>query len=152
MKDSDHDLWAAVVAAQRELVQRSAEFHQHATDKSAMLSAALRERGWSRLAALHYMSELGDATSDVLPDLIELATDDRTALLARQAILRAHPSRSQLRQHVVGRLDTADGLDFRRFAELLDYLSAGDLLQELVERAGASDDPDTREVAEDFRR
>jgi len=72
----------------------------------------LRERGWSRTAALHYMSELGDAAPDVLPDLIELTTDDRTALEARQAIFRAHPSRSQLRQHVLAGSIRPMGLTF----------------------------------------
>ena len=55
---------------------------------------------------------------------------------------------------VARRLDDPDPQypddDYRRVAELLDLLGQRDLLAEVVRRAEASDNPDIREVAEDF--
>lgn len=48
------------------------------------------------------------------------------------------------------RMQTTDPDDLRRLAELLAHLHAWRQLQQLVTAAGEIDDPEAREVAEDF--
>ena len=81
-----------------------------------------------------------------------LATSHRWALEARQAIDRIPRDRllPLLEPLILDRLGSADDDEYRRFAELLAHVEAWELLGQLATRALTSDDPHTREVAEDF--
>jgi hypothetical protein len=149
---SDRELWVAVVTAERELARCRGEFYQHARSRPQVLGAALRGQNWEVAAALHFLSMLPADSLELLPQMVQLALSDRWALYARRAIDRAprdrlHPALNDI---ILPRLSSADEDEYRRFAELLSHVEAWDLLPQLTQRALASDDPYTREVAEDF--
>ncbi|MDV9187793.1 hypothetical protein R6L23_06130 [Streptomyces sp. SR27] len=151
---SDHDLWQAFVEAKREMHRRQAEFYQHAQDRPAVLKAALAggAGAWDQGAALDFLAALSADGSELLPELVGWTTSHRWALSARQAIDRIPRDRllPLLEPLILDRLDSADDDEYRRFAELLAHIEAWDLLGQLAARAFTSDNPDTREVAEDF--
>jgi hypothetical protein len=151
---SDRERWAAVVSAERELARCRADFYQHAQARAEVLSAALKGGAWDVGAALDFLRVLPDDTLTLLPQLVGHALSHRWALYARQAIGAAQARRDRLhpalQEIIVPRLDAADDDECRRFAELLAHVEAWDVLRLLTQRALASDDPDTREVGEDF--
>ncbi|MTE17531.1 hypothetical protein [Nocardia aurantiaca] len=149
---TDQQLWDAFVEAQGELNRRQAEFYQNATNRTEILRAALNEGGWQQATALGYLTSLSDDGADLLPQLVELSLSHSQALAARRAINRVPRQRlwPQLESLVLGKLDTADDDDYRRFAELLAHVKAWPLLERLVLRARSSDNPDVCEVADDF--
>jgi hypothetical protein len=148
---TDDVLWADVVAAQRELARVGHEFRQHAQDRPGVLSRALRARSWDTVAALDFLDNLGDDVPRLLDDLIEVTLDDGYGLKARCVIdNESYTVGRQVREKVLSRLDTADGHDVRRLAELLLHLRDAEGLQLLVATARQSDDPDVREVAGEY--
>jgi hypothetical protein len=64
--------------------------------------------------------------------------------------LSRHNSRQLVPPLVDALLDDADDHDYRRFAELLDFLGLMDALSELRHRASTNQDESIREVATDF--
>ncbi len=151
-QSNDRELWAAVAAAQQELARCHAAFHQRASARVEILTAALGPGSPEVRAALDFLSVFPDDTLTLLPQLVEHALSHRWAGFAREAIGAApyrltHPA---LKEIVLPRLDSADDDEYRRFAELLAHVEAWDLLRQLTKRALASDDPDIREVGDDF--
>jgi hypothetical protein len=149
---SDSDLWQAFVEAKRELHRRQAEFYQNARDRPMVLKAALAAGAWHQRTALDFLAALSADGLALLPELVELSTSHRWALDARQAIARIPRDRllPLLEPLILDRLDSADDDEYRRFAELLAHIEAWELLGRLAARGLASNDPDTREVAQDF--
>jgi hypothetical protein len=85
--------------------------------------------------------------------LVSTALSHREALRVRQILGRvAHNDLEAAVPPVVWeQLKTTPDYDaYRRLAELLAYLGLDEALQELRHRALGSDDPDVREVGEDF--
>jgi hypothetical protein len=150
----DHALWMAVVAAQKELAARRADFHQHARSPGSVLSDALHGSNWEQSAALRFLAAFGYLSDhmELLPRLVEMAQSHRWAGYARQAIGAARRDRliPAIGRLVPPLLETADCDGYRRLAELLAHIRAWDLLGELSRRALASADPDIREVGEDL--
>lgn len=151
---SDHDLWNAFVEAKREMHRRQTEFYQHAQDRHEILRAALAggAGAWDQGAALDFLAALPADGPALLPELVEWSTSHRWAPAARHAIDRIPSDRllPLLEPLILDRLDSADDDEYRRFAELLAHVEAWELLGRLTVRALTSDDPHTREVAEDF--
>ena len=149
----DQQLWDALVAAEQELARCRTDFYQHAQDSPGTLRAALAAgTSWNQATALHYLSVLSQDGPELLPQLVEIATSHRWALDARQAIDRIPRDRlwPVLELVISTRLESADADEYRCFAELLVHIRAWPLLEQLANRARAIDDPDVREVAEEF--
>jgi len=148
---NDEGLWAAVVDAERELHARRAAFYQKAQDRATILAGALKGSAWERGAALSFLTGL----SDDVPALLELLVDNSMthafALDARRAIWsRRSAVQAQLQESVERRLVTADDDEYRRLAELLDYLDDRETLRRLIQTALDSPDPEINEVGADF--
>lgn len=152
MTESDHDLWATLVSADKQLAGARAEFYQRAGDRRSVLAAALRGSAWDRGAALSFLEALPDDVPSLLDELVDNALSVRWALAARRAIAAGQPVvvTPLLTEIVRGRLAAADADDFRRLAELLRHLGAVEPLASLLSEARQSDDPETRQVADDF--
>jgi hypothetical protein len=150
----DGDLWEACVVAERKLAGCRAAFYQNAQNRAEALTQALSGSGWDRTAALRLLDSLPDDVPDLLDQLIEYALSQGSALQARRAIGsgRGIEVVDKVRRLVEARLFVADAEEYRRLAELLTYLMDWGALRDLVRRAAASQDPETREVGEDFNR
>lgn len=148
----DQRLWEAVVAAERELARRRADFHQQAATRSQVLRSALTGgSSWHQAAALSFLQAVPTDVPDLLEELVALALSHSHARSARRAV---EASRQQVLPEidriVARRLPTADADDFRRYAELLAHLGSWGSLGNLVGLALESRDADIREVGEDF--
>lgn len=152
IEKSDEELWAAVVAAQRQVARARAEFHQKAGSRRDVLAAALRSPGWDRRAALEFLPGLASDVPTLLEELVDCAMSAGWAPAVGCAIKGRHPDdvMPELRRIVRERLETADATDYRRVAELLRWLSDGHTLDELIARAKTSENEEIREVGEDF--
>lgn len=75
------DLWAAVVAADRELARAQAEFYRHSPARREELAEALRGSISDRATALSFLQEFGDDVPDLLDHLNE--EEQFRALLSR---------------------------------------------------------------------
>ncbi|GAA4618540.1 hypothetical protein GCM10023195_83400 [Actinoallomurus liliacearum] len=150
----DQDLWDAVVAAEKELVRRRADFYRNAKGRSEVVKAALSGDAWQQGSALGFLDSLSEDAPDVLPQLVGLSMSHRWALQARRVVHRIPPDRlwPMLTPMVSGLLKTADADDHLRLAELLAHVGAWPLLRQLADRAVTHDDPEIREVAEDVTR
>jgi hypothetical protein len=150
--EKDQQLWAAVVEAERQHRRRKAEFYQNAQGRTDILRAALHGQPWQVTTALEYLRTFSIDAPELLPRLVELSLSTRSALAARQAI--AAIPRDELWPILTPVIDfqiqTTDPDDLRRLAELLAHLQAWPMLKNVVSRAQEIDDPDAREVADDF--
>ncbi|MFC7277258.1 hypothetical protein ACFQS1_24965 [Paractinoplanes rhizophilus] len=148
----DQDLWAAIVAADQKLARVRAEFYQHAEARHEVLVAALQGSNWDRGAALAFLEVLSDDVPELLEQLVEHAMSPRWALAARRAIAagRHEEVAPALRQIIDRLLPTADPEEYRRLAELLRHLGDREGLRMLLDGASRRDDPDIREVVDDF--
>jgi hypothetical protein len=153
---TDDELWRAYVEAQREAHRRRADFHDRARDRPGALRAALGVRAgpWQRACALDLLAALPEDVPALLDDLVDLSLSHGWALAARRAVgaLPRDGLEPLLEPLVLERLDSADGDEYRRLAELLVHVGAWDLLGRLVDRAREAEDPGTREVADDVTR
>ncbi|GLX03547.1 hypothetical protein [Microbispora sp. NBRC 16548] len=149
---TDRRMWEAIIAAEQQSARLRADFYRHAASRAETLSAALRGSTWDRGAALTFLQTFPSDVPALLRPLVELALSQAWALDARRAIARGRRDLvlPRLRDMVVERLPTADAEDLRRMAELLGSIEAWQILRVLVQNAAGSDDPDAREVAEDF--
>lgn len=149
--ERDRQLWDALVEAQREHTRRQADFYQNAQDRTQILKSALAGEPWQQATAFSFLRAF-PPEGDLLPQLVELSLSQRWVLAARQAIDRV--PRGQLWPVLTPVIDvqmeTTDPDDLRRLAELLAHIKAWPLLEKLVCRARDIDDPDAREVADDF--
>lgn len=149
--DADTILWDNVVSAHRELARARNTFYEQAKDHRGTLSRAIQAGWWDTVAAVDCLNDLPDDVPALLDELITLALFDGHAIEAKR-ILGYHKTSVgyQVREMVLGRLDTADANDIRRLAEVLYHLDDTEGLRLLVERARLSDDPEIQEVADDF--
>ncbi|MBF6543361.1 hypothetical protein [Nocardia brasiliensis] len=150
----DQELWDAFVAAKRELNRRQADFYQNAKNRTEILKGALAADSWQRATALSYLATFSDDSLELLPQLVDLSLTHAYALSARQAIDRIprHKLCPVLEPLVSAYLDAVDPDDYLRIAELLTHIQAWPLLEQLIRRARAIDDPDMLELAEDYDR
>jgi hypothetical protein len=150
--EQDQQLWAALVEAEKEHRRRKAEFYQNAHDRTGVLQTALHGQPWQVTTALDYLRAFSSDAPELVPRLVELCLSTHSALAARQAI--AAIPRDQLWPILTPVIDvqmqTTDPDDLRRLAELLAHLQAWPMLKNLVSRAEEIDDPDARELADDF--
>ncbi|GGN44634.1 hypothetical protein FHR83_004542 [Actinoplanes campanulatus] len=108
---------------------------------------------YTRRQTLFVLSQLDASfTVALIRPVVEASLSDRDALLARQVVARLPFTAyaSAVPDIVVELLGDADDGVFRRLAELLDHLGLYPALRRLTEIARRSDDPDIREVGEDF--
>lgn len=147
------ELWAAVVAAEREVTQSRAHFYQRATSRPEILAEALNGSRWEKAAALSFLQSLPDDVPILLGQLVGLAMSSGWALSARRAIASGQRSvvLPALDTLVRARLSEADADDYRRLAELLHHIQALDTLGALVQAALVSGDAETIEVGQDFQ-
>lgn len=154
--DSIEQLWNTFVAAESCFYAARMDFTRRlregadATDLLRRALTSVSERG----AALRMLIDLDDARRRALfPTLVDLASvETRHLLLVRQVILTIDPDwlAEHLPVEVERILDSSPEYDmYRRLAQLLQAARSPHLAR-LVERAAASDDLDTREVADDF--
>lgn len=145
--------WQTAMEASDALLAATAALGQHSTEALTVIRPALR-RATGRTRALTLLAHLGsDVTSAVVPELVEAALSHRDALAARELLGRLpYDAAARLVPPAVWDLLAEEDDDdaYRRMAELLRHLGLSDTLRELCRRAAASDDPDVREVAEDF--
>ncbi|MFB7911507.1 hypothetical protein ACFC1T_34255 [Kitasatospora sp. NPDC056076] len=149
---SDQDLWALVVAAEQQVARARADFYRNAGARQDVLVAALQGSTWERGTALAFLQRLPDDVVPLLGQLVDISMSPKFALEARKAIASRNPqvTRPAVRRLVEERLSAADADDWRRLAELLDFLGDREGIRELVARAAANGDPEIREVGEDF--
>lgn len=148
----DTDLWAAVVAAEQQAASARAEFYHNAESRHDVLAAGLHGSRWEQRSALTFLECFPDDVPALLDQVIDLATSPRWAGPARQAIAsnKAEAVVHRVRQLIDMRLENADADDYRRLAELLVHLNDTQALRALIERAKSNNDPEIREVGEDF--
>ncbi|GGK50064.1 hypothetical protein [Nocardia camponoti] len=150
--ETDAELWAKVVAAERNYTDAKAAFYQNVSSRRALLSSALRGRSAAeRAAALDFLDGIPKDVPLLVDELIDLATHTGWALYAKRAI-GLNRARREVRRSIEDRLRSADSIDFRRLAELLWHMEDWATLRYLTTQAAASSDPETREVGEDFDR
>jgi hypothetical protein len=129
---------------------------ERASDRLAEQLRTALSGGGDRREALFLMGFLElEHTRELVPELVEAALSHRDALEARRALgaLDAADAAELVPPAVRTLLEEEPDDDaFRRMAELLDHLGLEQALAELCETAAASEDPDIREVAEDFAR
>ena len=129
------------------LVRPSLRGSQVISDLSDALGSARRQ--WAL-----YLLSLADAdlVSELLPELVVAGFRPRDALLVREILGRLPRAalQSLLPPVIHDRLRDAEDDEFRRIAELLKHLGLSDQLADLVAVARVSDDPNIREVADDF--
>jgi hypothetical protein len=124
-------------------------------DQPATL-ARLREeitRGDTRRALLLVHNLHADYTVALADVLVTRALSARDTLLVRQIFGRLHCHRAAEVVPPAVRAQLARTPDhdaYRSLAGLLDHLGLDDALRELAETALASDDPDIRDVGEEF--
>ncbi|GAB2485988.1 hypothetical protein [Nocardiopsis aegyptia] len=151
---SDDELWQAFVEAERETIRRRADFSNAARDRPGILRAALTAGAgpWQRRAALDFLAARSDDVPALLEELVDLSLSHGWAPAARRAIagLPKDDLVPLLAPLVLEHLDTADDDEYLRLVELLVHVGAWDLLGRLVARAPVTDDPDTREAADDL--
>jgi hypothetical protein len=145
--------WQAATTASESLLIAAAELRQHRTSGLALIKSALRSVT-GRARTLTILTHLGsDFTSEVVPELVEVALSHRDALRARELLgqLPYDEATRVVPPAVWAQLAETDDDDaYRRMAELLRHLGLASALQELCRRAAASEDADVREVADDF--
>jgi hypothetical protein len=153
--DRDGELWREVCQAEQERFEAVNRFLELARDPNAVLGEALTGDVWDRISALRLLLETRDKDRIIgaFPILLELATGMHGLLDLVREVIRRTPRDwldNHLRSHVIMQLETEDDSGYRRLAELLSGLEYNELLDELVEIALASSDPDIREVGADF--
>jgi hypothetical protein len=148
----DRQLWTALVSAEQERARRRVDFYRDAQSRAEILGQALNGSAWDRGTALNFLRTLPDDVPTLLDRLVDHALTHTWALEARQAIAQAPRDQIQprLRGIVAAMLPAAEDDEYRRLAELLAHLEHWSTLHELVEQAMTHDDPDIREVGEDF--
>lgn len=150
--EQDRELWEALVEAEREHVQRRANFYNKTQDRTRVLKRALDGTPWQQATALSFLRDFPADSLALLPQLVELTLSHRWALAARQAIDRIPRDRlwPVLTPVLGAKMATTDPDDLRRLAELLAHINALPLLEKLIARACRIDDPEARELADDF--
>lgn len=146
--------WEELVLAENEYIARRMALYSAGAERQLRLAfASPRGVGTALRALIDAPLELIMSLLDVL--FVSAASTHPQVGVARQVIDRLDPGwlSSALRPLVAGRLSQSDASweDYRRIAELLSTLEQRSILDVLVRRAEASDDPDIREVADDFR-
>lgn len=130
----------------------------HLSGNRQSLLRLLREAllGGDRRGAMTLLGSLGhELTADLVPEVVAVALSHRDALKARELLgrLPARLAAQVVPPAVTAQLaQTPDDDAYRRMAELLDHLGLVDALESLCDVAAASDDPEIRDVASDFRR
>lgn len=150
---TDAELWAAVVTAQRALIQAQNAFYNGAELRREVLVSALRSgrRSVECFAALEVLDRFSDDVPYLVDELVDVVLDEDHAPYAARALFRRrHAVGPEVREIVLRSLAGAGAYDFRLLSGLLWHLRDDDGLRELVNRARQSDDPEIREVADDF--
>lgn len=147
------DAWPRALAGVAALSAAVGELHADYAALLGLLADALAdpiERG----PALHVLSYLDEDYTIALADrLVAASLSHRDALAVREVLGRLswQEAARVVPPAVWAQLDeTGDDDAYRRLAELLRHLGLTEALRRLCQRALASDDPDVREVGEDF--
>jgi len=151
-EEGDLRLWESVIDAQRELIQRRAEFN-HAEARTRILGVALaRGDGWHRRTALEFLSSFSTDVPALVDQLVDIGMSTSWARAAREALAAGDRSvvLPEMERVVAAHLPDAVDDDYRRLAEILVRLEAWRGLTDLVRRARAHVDADVREVGADF--
>ncbi|MER5562069.1 hypothetical protein ABT071_26070 [Streptomyces sp. NPDC002506] len=152
-KPPDQELWDSFVEAKRELHRRQADFYQQASDRQAVLRAALApERGaWQQGTAFDYLNAFHYDVIPLLPELFRWAVkSERWAGPARE-VIAGIPSDQRiplLEPLFLDQLAAAEDDDYPNLASLAVRCEAWPLLKRLVQQAGNHANPDVREVVD----
>jgi len=149
----DQGLWDTFVEAKRQLHRRQAEFYQQASDRQAVLRAALDPRAgaWQQGTAFDFLTAFPSDVIPLLPEVFRWATkSERWAGPAREVIARIPRGKrtTLLELLFLEQLEAAEDDDYPNLAELAPRCEAWRLLERLVQQAANNDDPKVRELAE----
>lgn len=146
------DTWARAMVAVGQLVADLTGLARDGTPIPGVRRAL--ERPEERPAALSILGLLDTSyTAELVDTLVSASLSHRDALAVREVLGRlTYREAQRIVPPAVDRqlARTPDDDAYRRLAELLDHLGLARALRLLAERALASDDPDIREVGEDF--
>lgn len=153
MDDESRQVWLAFINADREYREAMGELRN--VDLVTVLREALQQLPWRRQALAVLQSSNVDFSILLLSRLFGLATVSHSLLgEVRKCILRVPRDvlERELPSLVHGLIDNpeSDYEAYRRIAELLRLADLPGLLQDLVGAAAQSQDPDIRDVADDF--
>jgi hypothetical protein len=145
--------WQALVSAEKDVVERRAEFNRLESERDLLLAASLKQGGnWDKRTALMVLSVFSGSVPPVLGEVIDIAIHGQWARLAREVLAAADRTSvlAALSSLTPGYLDEDDAQVYRRLAVVLVAVEAWDMLGELVRRARGSTDPELIEAGEDF--
>ncbi|MEU9112227.1 hypothetical protein AB0D04_10620 [Streptomyces sp. NPDC048483] len=145
--------WEELLAAEREVARCRAEVYQ-SSSRIEMLTSALRgSSSWDRSAAMTFLRLFPGDVLKLLEELVEYSLSQGWAADAREVIRAARNDGilGKLNEIVLDLLAEADSDDYLRLADMLAYVGAWETLSKLVDRACSSNDPEIREVGQDFR-
>jgi hypothetical protein len=155
MSGTEDPLWRALAAAEQEVARHRAEFNR-LEDRTRILSSALATTSkLDRSAAIRFLRSRSEDVSQVLYELVDLCLSIGWLVSAKEPI-RAARSASLLVKldEVVARIleENTAAQDYTNIADMLTYVEAWEILAKLLDKARTSDDPEVREVADDFTR
>ncbi len=154
MSEVQDGQWRALIAAEQAVIRLRAEFN-HADGRSEIISQALASPSkWDRGAAIRFLRYFPDDVHLVLDQLVDLCLSIGWLVFAKEPIRAARsPSLLAKLEEVVSRtLDGADPQDYTNIADMLTFVEAWEILAKVLHRARGSEDPEIREVADDFTR
>jgi hypothetical protein len=151
----DQGLWDTFVEAKRELHRRQAEFYQQASDRQAVLRAALDPGAgaWQQGTAFDFLTAFPSDVIPLLPEVFRWATkSERWAGPAREVIARIPRGKrtTLLEPLFLDQLEAAEDDDYPNLAELAARGEVWRLLERLVQQAANNDDPKVLELAEHY--
>lgn len=147
--------WPRALAAAGALWQAAAGLRADYPTALEFLREALRGSQHTSSALILLRILDADYTVALIDELVALSTSHTYALAAREVLgMLSYADAAHLVPPAIWALveqpDPYPDDTYLRCAELLDHLGLTGALRELLQRARASDDPDVREVAEDY--
>ncbi|MEV6675195.1 hypothetical protein [Streptomyces sp. NPDC051162] len=150
--DAEMGKWHALVSAEKEVARCRAEVNE-LPSRAEILAEAMSGRSvWGRSTAMTFLRHFPEDVPRFLELLVDLSLSIGWAQQAWEAILpaRREIDLSRFTEIVLRHLSDGDAEDYLRLADMLTHVEAWEILGVVIERARESDDPEIRQVADDF--
>lgn len=147
----DVEAWTRLVDAEREAARLRAEILNR-PDRSQVVAAGLRSRStWDQSVAIDFLRRFPEEVPVHLAQLFQMARSHSWAGRALEPVVAAAARYATImddfRAIAAAAIPGAESeLDYTEIANLLNNISAMDLLAELTQQALASDDPAVQQV------